>query len=106
MRREGFAFHAVDTGLAIQRRNRNRERRFSQPVNRKLRLGTKSIPSKSRRKALQSLGIDWLGAVHRNAPRTQIEAYDIFVRDFSHAQLVREIRRSSNGSAILVKSPQ
>ena len=62
----------------------------------------KSVWCKSRRKAIESLGANLFRAVQRSAPRPEIEAFDIAIRNLSRAKLVSKIRSRADRRAMPV----
>src|ERR1700745_911527 len=112
-RRNGVAFgcksgalDAVHFVAGAQRRRGHAEARLSETVDGHQRFAAKAVPREPRDESLKRRSRNWLRSVRRRPPGTQVEALDILIRDFSHAELVCEIRSGANRSAMLVNRPE
>src|SRR6266852_2432393 len=101
-----LAFHAIHERAAVERRHGDGQRGLCKAVDRKLRLASKPVRRKALRETLQGFRIDRLGTVERGAPGTEVQSFDVFVGNFSHAQLERKIGSSRNRAAMFVKGPE
>ena len=103
---ERCTLDAVHLVTVAKARHRNRQRSFRQPVDCHQRLGIEPIGREAFRKPLQCLGTHGFRAVRRSAPRSQIEPFQIFIRDFAHTQFISKIRRGRDRRAMLLNRAQ
>ena len=106
LRRKRFALHAIHQRTAIQRRDGYSQGGLRQAVDGKLRFAAETVGCETVRKTLECLWIYRLGAIQSRAPRTEVDALDILVRDFAHAEFIGKIWRGSDGAAVFVKRLQ
>ncbi len=82
------------------------DRAFGQAVHRRHRLGAEAETREAFGEAAQRLGHHRLGAVRRDAPRTQVQPLDLRIVDAFHAQFVGEVRRRRQRAAVAVDRAQ
>ena len=90
----------LDAGQASRRRRGDAQAALGQAVDRPQRLGPEAERREARREALDRAGEDGLGAVQRDAPRRQIEPFEIGVRDLARAQVEGEVGRRGDRAAM------
>ena len=106
VRFESGTLDSIHFEARAQRRRGNAEARLREPIHGHQRFAMKAVTSEARDKSFERGRGHRLRAVGCSAPRAEIEAFDILVRHFSHAQLVGEIRRGTDGSAVIVNRPK
>ena len=97
---ERLPAEALDAGQASRRRGGHAQAALGQAVDRPHRLGPEAERREARREALDRAGEDGFGAVQRDAPRRQIEPFEIGVRDLARAQVEGEVGRRGDGAAM------
>ena len=103
---ENLPINNVDARTPIERRKGDCQRSLRKTINGELRFATKSVFCEALFESQERFWIYRLGAVEGRTPRTEVEALDIFVSNFSYTEFVREIWRSGNRAAVLVERPQ
>ena len=103
---EWLARDAVDAGSASKGAQRERDRRFGEPVRGTHRLGLEPVRREAARKPIDRVRADRLRSVHDDAPAAEVEALDLIVGDLAGAQVEREIRGRGDRAAMCVDRPE
>jgi hypothetical protein len=79
--REGVAGNSINEGAARQRREGKAKGTFRKPVDRRQSFAMESVGCKAGMKAIERLRQHGFGSTEGHAPRTQVQASDIWVSD-------------------------